>query len=183
MNSVHSLMILLGAFVAVWLESAWMFPRRLLGAQVDLLPALMVYASLSSNLGTVTATAVLGGLWFDSLSANPFGVSVLPLFLAGFFLHRSRTLIIRELPYAQVMLGLAVSAAVPLATLLLLVSMGERPLLGWGSLWQWIVMSAGGALFTPVWFRLFGLVHRNLDYQPAGDMSFRPDREIKRGKQ
>jgi hypothetical protein len=43
----------------------------------------MIYASLSSGFATVALIAVLGGLWFDSLSANPLGVSVLPLLVIG----------------------------------------------------------------------------------------------------
>jgi len=47
--------------------------REWLGAQVDLLPALMVYAALYTGLANVAGLAVLGGLWFDGLSANPLG--------------------------------------------------------------------------------------------------------------
>ena len=44
----------------------------------------------------------LGGLWFDSLSANPLGVSVLPLFLVGLAIHLNRELILRDQAFAQV---------------------------------------------------------------------------------
>ena len=50
---------------------------------------------------------------FDSLSANPLGVSVLPLFLVGFLIYRQRELILRDQPFAQFVLGLGASAAVP----------------------------------------------------------------------
>jgi rod shape-determining protein MreD len=182
MNSLHTLSLAIAAFLVVFLEAWISWPRTWLGAQVDLLPGLMVYASLNSNVATMALTAIVGGLGYDALSANPFGVSVLPLFLSGFLIHQSRSLIMRDQDYAQFMLGLGASAGTPLLTLLLLISLGENPLLGWGSLWQWIVMAAGGAAFTPVWFRLFGLVHRAFDYQPLLNPSFRSDREIKRGR-
>jgi hypothetical protein len=36
------------------------------------------------DLPTVALLAVLGGMWFDTLSANPLGVSILPLAVIGF---------------------------------------------------------------------------------------------------
>jgi hypothetical protein len=55
-------------------------------------------------------------------------------------------------------------------------------LLGWGSIWQWLVMIAGGAAATPVIFALFDWCQHALGYQPQTETSFRPDREIRRGK-
>src|SRR5689334_19991704 len=74
MNALNTIFILALAFLAVFVESSFGAFRRVLGVQVDLLPGLMVYASLTSGITTVTLLSVLGGLWFDSLSANPLGV-------------------------------------------------------------------------------------------------------------
>src|SRR6185436_6943655 len=106
---------------------------------------LMVYASLWTNMWTVVALALVGGLGFDALSANPLGVSVLPLFGIGFIIHTQRALILGEQVFAQLVLGLAASAALPVMVVTLLLTAGHQPLLGWGSLWQWIVVSVGGA--------------------------------------
>jgi cell shape-determining protein MreD len=181
MKALNSILILLTAFVAVFLEAA-LGLRNWLGAQIDLLPALMIYASLTSGLGTVSSLAVLGGLWFDSLSANPLGISVLPLFVVGFAIHFKRDLILRQQVFAQFVLGLAASAVVPPFTLLLLISVGQSPLLGWGTLWQWLVMGLGGGLLTPVCFRFFGAVNHALFYRPMLQPAFRNDREIRRGR-
>ncbi len=182
MNPLNSLAILLAAFLAVYLEAAFSGLRNFLGAQIDLLPALMVYASLYSDLVTLTLLAVLGGLWFDALSANPLGISVLPLFAIGFLIFGGRDLVLREQPYAQFAFGLAASATAPLLTLLLLFGAGENPLVGWRSLWQWVVMALGGAVVTPAFTVLFNGFHRAFSYQRPGQSSFRPDREIKRGR-
>ncbi len=182
MNSLTSIFVISAAFLAVFWEAAFNGARALLGAQIDLLPPLMVYAGLSTGLPTVALTAVLGGLWFDSLSANPLGISVVPLFLVGWGIHVTRELILRDQPFAQVILGFAASAAVPLLTLLLLLTGRHTPLLGWGTLWQLVVMSAGGAVATPVFFVLFGWLHRTLVHAPITETSFRPDREIRRGR-
>jgi rod shape-determining protein MreD len=175
-------LILAGALLAIFLEATFNGIRRLLGAQIDLLPGLIVYASLTASIGTVAAVAVLSGLCFDAVSANPLGVTVLPLFLVGFLIHLKRQLILRDQPFAQVVLGLAASACVPLLTLLILWSTGAEPLIGWGSVWQWLVMSLGGAVATPIFFWLFGRVHRALHYQRLTETTFRPDREIERGR-
>ena len=182
MNPFRTILILAAAFLAVFGEAGFPILRHGLGAQVDLLPVLMVYAALNADLATVSLLAVLGGLWFDALSANPFGASILPLFAVGFVIYLRRDLILRELPFAQVILGAAASAAAPALCVLLLLTGGREPLLGWGSLWQWLVMTAGGAAATPLVFALFHWCDRTLGYQPRTETSFRPDREIRRGR-
>lgn len=182
MNWLNTVLILLSAFLAVFLEATFNGVRHLIGAQVDLLPSLVVYTSLSGGLGTLALLAIGGGLWFDSLSANPLGISVLPLFLIGFAIQRYRGLILREQVYAQLVLGLGASAAIPVVTLLLLLNTEMQPLIGWFSLWQWIVMSLAGAAVTPLWFHFFDRLTSALNYRPLSETSFRPDREIKRGR-
>ncbi len=182
MSTLNSILILLVAFLAVFCESAFNGFRNLLGAQIDLLPPLVVYAALSAGLPTVTMTSVLGGLFFDSLSANPLGISVMPLFVAGFLISMQRELILRDQFFAQSVLGLSASAFVPAATLLLLLTGGHAPVLSWFSVWQWIVMSVGGAIATPGLFLLFGWFDRTFSYRSATEMSFRPDREIRRSR-
>ncbi|HOX59199.1 MAG TPA: hypothetical protein P5205_18545 [Candidatus Paceibacterota bacterium] len=182
MNWLHTALVLVAAYLAVFWEAAFGGIRHVFGAQVDLLPPLMVYASLCTGLTTVTLLALLGGLWFDSLSANPLGVTVFPLFAIGLALHLKRELILRDQIFAQVVLGLAASAAAPVLTLLLLLTMARAPLLGWGTLWQLIVLSLGGAIATPIFFELFGWLQRTLVHHADTQSSFRPDREIRRGR-
>jgi hypothetical protein len=107
---------------------------------------------------------------------------VLPLFVAGFLIHHSRGLLLRDQDYALFMLGLGAGLGVPAMGLLLLITLGENPLVGWGSLWQFMVMGLGSALAAPLWCRLFQLLHRLIDYEPLAGSAFRPDREIKRGR-
>lgn len=182
MIAFHSILVLVAAFLVVFWQAAFHGVRHLLGAQLDLLPALMVYASLYTGLPTLAALAILGGLWFDALSANPLGTSILPLFAVGFAIHLQRGLILRDQVFAQFVLGLMASATVPALAVLLLLTAGAAPLLGWGSLWQWGVMSIGGAIATPVLFQLFAWSDRALNYRRATESSFRADREIRRGR-
>lgn len=182
MNSLGTIVILLTAFLVVFLESSVRGLRLLLGAQIDLLPALMTYTALSSSLVTVTLLAICGGLWFDALSANPLGITILPLFITGALIHHHRDLLLRDQIPARSLLGLAASAAVPLLVLLSLLATGHRPLIGWLTLWQLLVMAVAGALATPLWFALFHHVHHALHHPVRSEPSFRPDREIQRGR-
>lgn len=182
MTTFRTILILIAAFLAVFWEAAFPGTGRWFKAQVDLLPPLMVYASLYTGLPTIALVAVAGGLFFDSLSANPLGISILPLFTLGVAICWRRELILREQAYAQFVLGLAVSAAAPVLTVVLLLTAGQSPLLGWGSLWQWLVMSLGGAVATPIVFLVFGWCERAFGYRRITEVSFRPDREIRRGR-
>jgi len=182
MNWLNTILIFVVAFVAVFLESVFDGVRNLFGAQVDLLPALMVYAALSASLTTMTTLAVVAGLWFDTLSANPLGITILPLFAVGYAIYARRELILRDQLYAQALLGLLGSALVPALTVLLLSVKRRAPVLDWGFIWQWLVMSIGGAILTPLCFRLFDGLHHALNYRPVIETSFRPDRDIKRGR-
>lgn len=182
MTVLPNLLILLAALLAVFAQSAFTGLRSVLGAQVDLLPALMVYTALTASPFMMIALAVLGGMFFDALSVNPLGTSVLPLLLVGFLIQIRRDLLLREQTYAQVVIGFLASAGAPLIAVLILLTLGKSPLLGWGSLWQWTVMSVGGAVATPMFFLLFDRLNHALGYQPVVETSFRADREIRRGR-
>jgi rod shape-determining protein MreD len=182
MNALNTIFILVLAFLAVFMEASFGTFRRLLAVQVDFLPGLMVYASLSAGIPTVCLLAVLGGLWFDSLSSNQLGVSILPLFLIGFAVRQFSHLILRDQTYAQLILGFSASGFAPLLALVILFSCGEQPIIGLGFVWQWFVMTLLGGLLVPIYFRLFDKVYRTLGYERVAETSFREDREIKRGR-
>jgi rod shape-determining protein MreD len=181
MNWQRSVLALLATYLAVFGQAAMNAPRPWLGAHVNVLPPLVVYCAVHTNVATLALVAVWGGLCSDSLSANPLGISVLPLFWVGLVVHRWRDVLMSELRYAQFVLGLGASLAVPVGTLLLLETVGESPLVGWGSLWQLAVTAVGGAALTPLFFWLFERVSKWFTYPAAGSASFRADREIKRG--
>jgi len=182
MNILTTILILAAVFLAVFWEASFDLVRQWLGAQVDLLPPLIVYASLYTEFRTLCLVAVSGGLLYDSLSANPLGMTVLPLFVVGLAVYARRDLLLRDQPLAQFILGASASALVPILTLILLLTTGYSPLVGWGTLWQIIVMAIGGGIATPVIFLIFEWLQRALVHQPESQPSFRPDREIRRGR-
>ncbi len=172
----------LAVFAGTWCSS-W---RVLTGVQFDLLPALMVYAGLTRDVWTVTALSVFAGLAFDSLSLNPFGVTVLPLFFAGWCVYVNQDLILRKESYAQFVLGVAAGGLCPLASLVLItVFLGneiEPPVLGWRYVLQWGVGSLCGGVAVPLLFRAGAAVRSGFVYEVVPDNRFRGDREIKRWK-
>jgi rod shape-determining protein MreD len=182
MKSINPIFIFATAFLAVYVESSFHFLRALIGAQIDLLPLLMVYAALTHRIEICAGLAICGGLWFDSLSANPIGISVLPLFLVGLVITNYRSLLLRDLPYAQFILGTLAGAFVPAFTLVALLTLDRHPRLGWGSLWQWFVLTFFGGILTPVCFSFFDKLNRAVSYQRVHENNFREDRQIKRGR-
>jgi cell shape-determining protein MreD len=182
MRAIHPALLLLTAYLAVYLECRVEFLRDLIGVQIDILPAIVVYASLTSNLATVTLLAFCGGLWFDSLSLNPTGITVFPLLITGMLLIWFRDLILRDQPYARQVLGFCASVAVPALSLLLMLSLGADPLVGWRTLWILFVMGVAGAIATPIMFFVFDRLRNLFEFQPLETPSFREDREIKRGR-
>lgn len=182
MNRLTLILLLSLSLLAVFIQSAFPLLRNPLGAQVDLLPALMVYAGVYGGLGTLSLASSLSGLWYDSLSSNPLGSTIPGLFLVAFGVRFFRDLLVYHDPFVQVMLGFAAGAVAPAVTILLLLSMDQEPLVGWKSFWQLLVVAGGSALATPVFFLLFNRLHRLFCYPTVTQSSFRPDREIKRGR-
>ncbi len=182
MRAVHPALLLLATYLAVYFACRVTFLRDLIGVQIDLLPALVVYASMTSNLATVALLSFCGGLWFDSLSLNPTGVTVFPLLATGLVLLWFRDLILREQPYALQILGFGAGIAVPGLSLLMMLSLGAQPLLGVGTIWTLLVLGIASALTTPLVFAVFDRVRILFEFQPLETPSFRDDREIKRGR-
>ncbi|MHB1306716.1 MAG: hypothetical protein ACYDC1_25435 [Limisphaerales bacterium] len=177
------LILLLGlAVLGVFVEATFELPRRWLGSQIDILTPLMVCCAIMAGVWEVALFAVVGGLLLDSLSANPLGLSVLPLFWTGLVLERLKDLLLRDLAYAQAVLGGLAAGVVMLLKLGLLLTLGETPLVGWSTGWHLLVNCAGGVVLTPLLFRMVTVLCGLLAYQPSTTMSFRSDREIKRGR-
>jgi rod shape-determining protein MreD len=182
MNFLSPILMLFLGFLIVFFEAWFQGFRLYLGAQIHFLPILMVYTSLTYGLGSITALAIVGGLLSDSLSANPLGVSTLALFVSGWVLARYKGLLLRELTYAQFILGLGACAAVPLMVLVELMALDANPLIGVGTLWQWGIAAVVGGLLTPLFFKVLDSIERAFNYQPVAQSTFRPDRQIKRGR-
>lgn len=182
MNWLLTVVILATAYLVVFLEASCFWLPRLLGAQVDLLPALVVYAALTAELPALILLAFLSGLWFDCLSVNPAGVSILPLLVVGMVIQQNKFVLLRDELFAQTVLGLGASALAPVLSAVVLLSLGQEPILGMASIWQWLIMTLVGGASTPILFKVLDAFRRAITYQPTKLAGFREDREIKRSR-
>lgn len=169
-------------YVMVFAQARVTAFRDLTGAQLDFLPGLMVYAAMAFRLELVLGCAALFGLLFDSLSANSFGSSFVMLAVIGLVAGRFRELLLSDRFFTHWVLGLIAHALAPALSVGILKLSGTEPLLGMGSLWQWLVMTAGGGLVTPLWFKLFNRLDDASRFKELPESTFRPDREIARGR-
>ena len=203
MNWVHPIALLFATWLVAFLQAWFTGLHGLVKVQLDLLPALVVYAALNAGFPTTVAVAVLGGLGMDSLSAGPFGLSVIPLTSLGALLHWRRDVLLRDSAWAQAALGGASAVAVMVISLLLLFvlwpllwdktmapeyfpegrqGLVSLPEVGPGVIWQVTVVALGGAIGTPILFRWFGWVVAACQYPVVPQPTIRQDREIKRGR-
>lgn len=182
MKKLPSILLLAAAWLLAFVPCAMDWPQRWLGAQASFLPPLMVYAALTCGPGWLTALALAGGVCADALSCNPPGSTALPLLLVGTAIYRHREVILRKETFAQVTLGLAASAAAPVLQVLLLLTFGYDPLVGWASLWPWLFMTLTGGAITPLLFRALDRLLGAVTYPAAGSGGLSPEREIVRGR-
>jgi rod shape-determining protein MreD len=170
------------SYVAAFLAARYHGFRLLTGAQFDFLPGLVVVAAMMHGLSAVLVVSIVGGALFDSLSANPFGVTTLSLALVGMFVFLNRDLLLKDQAYPQFVLGAGASAAAPVLSYGVIFVLGWHPLMEWTTLWVWLVMAVSGGVATPVWFAVFRKVDKALQYQTMPESSLRPDRQIARGR-
>ena len=203
MNWVHPLALVLAAWVFAFAQCWFTALRSWLLVQPDLLPALVVYAGLSTRLPIALAVAVVGGMGLDALSSGPFGLGMVPLVGLATLLHVRRDVLLRDTAWAQATLCAAATLAVAIASLALpfllwpLLSGGEPEAAYWperlsaltalpspgpGLPWQWLALTLVGALVGPACFAAFRLIERTFNYQPAPFVPRHGDREIKRGR-
>jgi rod shape-determining protein MreD len=176
------LILLICAYLAIFIETRFDLFRIALRCQVDLLPPLMIFASLRMGMMAVVALAVTGGLLVDCLSANPLGISMLSLFLVGWTIQANGAFLLGEQRYAQFILGIGASLAVPLISLALLANLQEEILFSPGLFWGLAVNAIAGGVLTPVICRFLEILEKVFSYQQVPEPGFRADREIKRGK-
>jgi hypothetical protein len=119
-------------------------------------------------------------LWFDSLSANPLGISILPLFAVGFIIHLWRDLFYATNPSRKWCWG---SPRVPRCRCLNC-SCCSPPEASTAGHWHVVAIARHDHRQRPwqhPWFLSIGLGPKNPGSFTVVETSFRPDREIRRG--
>jgi rod shape-determining protein MreD len=184
-ESTHWLSVfvfVLTGYTLIFAQARLTLVRDALHTQPDFLAGLIVYAGLAFRLEITLGCAAVLGLLFDSVSANPLGITILSLSFIGIVAARFREFLLSEQFTTHWVLGLAASGVSPVFSLILCSFAGSEPLVGWSSAWHWAIMTAFGGLLTPAWFALFNKLDSVLRYQEVPESVFRTDRQIARGK-
>jgi rod shape-determining protein MreD len=181
-NQVLLTVFLVTGYLVIFAQARFDTLRDLTGAQPDLLPGMIVFAAMAFHLGTVMLCAAVFGLLFDSFSANVLGTTFVTLAMIGFFCSRYRDLLLSEHFTTHWVLGLMASALAPAISYIVLRLQDIKPMIAWGSVWHWAIMVAGGGVVTPLWFKIFNRLDEALRYKELPESTFRPDRQIARGR-
>ena len=181
-NGVTLLVFLITGYVIIFAQGKFTFFRDFFGAQPDLLPGMIVFAAMAFRLETVMVCVCIFGLLFDSFSMNPLGTSVVTLGAIGFGASRYRELLLSEQFTTHWVLGLVASGVAPLISYAVVRLSDMTPLVSMGSALQWAIMTAGGGIVTPLWFKVFNWLDLALRYKEIPESTFRPDRQIARGR-
>ena len=166
MKAFFAFTILLTALAVIFFGTACQIPRNITGAQIDPLPALMIVTALRAPVLAITALAIMGSLWQSSLSSDPLGIGMLPLFTLGMLVHLNTRKISHHHIGSRFTLGAIAGALVPILTLSLLLLSGHQPMIGLYSLWQWAVGIIGSGLFALGFFPLLEWLNRTMEEQP-----------------
>ena len=182
MNQLTFVLLLGVAVLLAFVEGRGILRDGVFGIRIDVLPILVAYAAMRGGLFSLIGLCVVSGLFFDSLSANPLGVSVLSYTVVGVGMIQLRGLILRDQALVQVILGAAVAILNPSINLFLVWFLGLNPVVGWGTLLQLGVMGISGAVMAPFFFLLFDWLEAALTYEEEPFSRFRSEVEIKRGR-
>ena len=180
-RSTFTSMILI-AIGVVYLEARWTVVESGWRGQIDLLPVFAAYAALHGRVGVMAGVAAIGGCWFDVLSANPLGTSLLSLFLTAYLLHGMHEVLLKGQMAAQFFVCVLAGALNPTIAGLILWVLGTQPILGWGTLWQVLINAVCCGLAGPVLFLILNQLDQSLSYAPTAKPWNRPVVEVKRSK-
>ncbi len=137
------------------------------GAKIELLPALVVYCSMSTSLPTALIVAFCGGLLQDVLSAGQLGLSILPLCGVALVLSYLRPLLFRKFFVVQILLGSVAALCTSVWMVLCqLVSVGHGVVSDATiATIFWVVLASG--CLTPALFRLLDGIIRLMGHEPG----------------
>lgn len=173
---------LLTGYGILFLQARLTLFRDLLGFQFNLVPGLVVYAAIHFRFFAALGCAATLGMMYDLLSANPLGTTLLAYTIVTFLAAYFREVLLSEQFTAQFVLGGSATLASILISWVVLQITGAQPLVGFWSIWIWLLVSVGGGVFTPLWFKLFARLDEALRYKEVPESSFRSDRQIARGR-
>lgn len=145
---MNTLLAISGMLVAAALQARMPTLWWLGGMRLEFLPAVVMYAALTTHRRRALALALMAGLMQDALSAAPFGISALAYGIAAVLATSLREALDRDLPWVQFNAGALTSLA---ATLIAFFVVG----ISFGAIFKmFLVASLSGALTVTLFFAL-----------------------------
>lgn len=136
------------------------------GVKFDLMPALVLYAALSTSWPRTLAVAIVAGLIIDALSLGAFGLSLPPLAIAGVIINHFQKVLYRDQWPLQCVLAAGISLGCSIWTWLLLHT-GPTPLaMTLDIVLKMLLMASLASLVTTPIFWLLDLIGRRLGQKP-----------------
>lgn len=123
---------------------------------------------------------VITGLWIDSLSINPLGLSVLTLLGCNAISLRIRKALIGKTLLSDLSSGFLMGSLYPGLTVFLLILFGESPVIGWRFAISLVLSGVTIGFLTPYFKNLMDFILAQLEFKPVAGYRESEIREIKR---
>lgn len=183
MNFSHTIFLVMIGYLIIALNATLFGKLRAIsGLDIQLLPAIVACSGLISSIETILLVSFIIGLMFDSISANPLGVTSISLAIPGVLIYSAQNLFVKNQWQTQFLSGVFAGLLQPLVVLFLLLTFGYEPVFSADSILILGLSALIGGFFTPWIFKFVNWMDKNFNYSQVKTSSFRPDREIKRGR-
>lgn len=145
-------------------------------------PTLVIAYSVSTGRREIGfGLCFILGLWLDSLSMTPLGISILALLATRVVAEKVWRNWSGD-PYLGLFApGFAVGILYPLFAVLLMSVLGESPLTGWRFMISLVMSGLTMGLLSPIFFRVLNGLLNTLNFKPISAMRANELREIRRG--
>ena len=180
MSRLTFVLLLVIAALFTFIEGHGLIREGFLGTRLDWIPALLLYVAFRGSCAQALVLAACAGLFRDSLSANPLGVSLIAYALATLTAYRLRELLMRDLPLVQALVAGIAVGLFQVASILVLWIFGYAPLVGWETLAHLVVLFGCNAVMAPLFFVMFDWLESELTYKEQPYSELRPEVEIRR---
>ncbi|MGC8742470.1 MAG: rod shape-determining protein MreD [Verrucomicrobiia bacterium] len=183
MNYSHTIFLVIIGYLAIALEATLFATiRGFTGINLDPLPAIIACSGLLSPIETIILVSLILGFMFDSISANPLGITAISLAIPGLLIHLGQGILVKKEWQTQFLSGVFAGALQPFISLFLLITMRYKPIFSVDSVFLISISAVICGFITPGVFKFLNWMDTTFNYSRVKTSSFRQDREIKRGR-
>lgn len=180
MKKFELLTILLAAYFLVCLQISFHSIGFWIHGYIQF-PALAIIYSSTRKLSEISwIYCVIVGLWVDSLSMNPLGLSILTLIACNALSMKTRKALIGKPWLSNFSSGFITGSLYPCLTVILLLLFGESPVTGWRFILSVALSGLVIGLLSHPFKNLMDFIIAQLEFKPAAHYRESEMREIER---